>query len=151
MRIVEDDLTGDAITELLRFHLTEAHRNSPAGLAFAFDIDRLRAPDVTFWSLWDGVELAGCGALKQLSPDHGEIKSMRTAPGQLRKGVAALLVAHLVAESRRRGYQRLSLETGSTPAYAPALALYARHGFVEGEPFSDYVPSDFNRFFHLAL
>ena len=151
MRIVEDDLTGDQIGALLRLHMAEAHTNSPAGLAFAFDIDRLRAPDVTIWSLWDGDALAGCAALKELAPDHGEIKSMRTAPDHLRKGVAKRLIAHLIAEAGQRGYQRLSLETGSTPAYRPALALYASHGFVEGEQFGGYVASDFNRFFHLAL
>lgn len=151
MRIIEDDLTGPEIADLLRLHLAEAHRNSPPGLAFAFDIDRLRAPDVTFWSAWDGDELAGCAALKELAPRHGEVKSMRTAPGHLRKGVATQLIAHLIAESRRRGYVRLSLETGSTPAYEPALALYAHHGFVEGEQFGGYTASDFNRFYHLAL
>lgn len=151
MRIVEDDLSGAEIGALLRLHLAEAQSNSPAGLAFAFDIDRLRAPDVTFWSLWDGDELAGCAALKELAPDHGEIKSMRTAPEHLRKGVAAQLVEHLVTESRRRRYRRLSLETGSTAVYAPALALYTRHGFVEGEEFSGYTASDFNRFYHLTL
>ena len=144
-------MSGVEIGALLRLHLAEAQANSPAGFSFALDIDRLRAPDVTFWSLWDGDELAGCAALKELAPDHGEIKSMRTAPGHLRKGVAAQLIAHLVAESRRRGYVRLSLETGSPPVYAPALALYARHGFVEGEQFGGYTTSNFNRFFHLAL
>lgn len=151
MRIVIDDLSGPEIRALLRLHLEEARSNSPEGLAFAYDIDRLRAPDVTFWSLWDGNELAGCAALKELAPDHGEIKSMRTAPAHLRRGVAARLIDHLISESRARGYSRLSLETGSTPAYQPALALYARHGFVEGEQFGGYVSSDFNRFFHLTL
>ena len=151
MRLVEDDLSGAEISALLHFHLAEARANSPAGFSFALDIDRLRGSDVTFWSLWDGDELAGCAALKELAPDHGEIKSMRTARGHLRKGVAAQLIAHLVAESRRRGYARLSLETGSTAAYAPALALYARHGFAEGEAFGGYTASDFNRFYHLAL
>lgn len=151
MTIVEDDLSGPEIGALLRLHLAEAHANSPPGFAFAFDIDRLRAPDVTFWSLWDGDALAGCAALKELAPDHGEIKSMRTSPDHLRKGVAARLIDYLIAESRRRGYARLSLETGSTPAYEPALELYTRYGFTEGEQFGGYTPSDFNRFFHLAL
>ena len=151
MRIVEDDLSGPEIGALLRLHLAEAHANSPPGLAFAFDIDRLRAPDVTFWSLWDSDALAGCAALKELAPDHGEIKSMRTAPDHLRKGVAARLIAHVVSECRRRGYIRLSLETGSTEAYQPALTLYARHGFTEGEAFGGYITSDFNRFLHLSL
>ena len=151
MRIVDDDLTGPGIGALLRLHLAEAHANSPPGLALAFDIDRLRAPDVTFWSLWDGDARAGCAALKELAPKHGEIKSMRTSPDYLRRGVGARLNDRLVTESRCRGYTRLSLETGSTPAYHPALALYARHGFVEGEQFGGYTPSDFNRFYHLKL
>lgn len=151
MRIVEDDLTGPEIAALLRFHLAEVRSKSPPNLAFAFDIDRLRAPDVTFWSLWDGDAIAGCAALKQLAPDHGELKSMRTATGHLRKGIAARLLQHVIAESRRRGYTRLSLETGATDYYHPATALYTRHGFIEGETFGDYVPSDFNRFYHLAL
>lgn len=151
IRIFEDDLTGPEIAALLRFHLAEIRSKSPPNLAFAFDIDRLRAPDITFWSIWDGDALAGCAALKQLAPDQGELKSMRTAAEHLRKGIAARLVQHVIAESRRRGYIRLSLETGSTDYYRPAIALYAQHGFVEGALFGDYVPSDFNRFYHLAL
>lgn len=151
MRIVEDDLSGPEIAALLEFHLDEVRRKSPPNLSFAFDINRLRAPDITFWSVWEDGALAGCAALKQLAPDHGELKSMRTAAGHLRKGVAARLLQHVIVESRRRGYTRLSLETGSTGYYRPATALYARHGFVEGACFGDYVPSDFNRFYHLAL
>jgi putative acetyltransferase len=146
-----DDLTGPEIGALLRHHLEEAHRNSPPGLAFAFDAERLREPDVTFWTAWDGDELLGCAALKEHAGAFGEVKSMRTAPAHLRKGVAAALLDHLIGEARARGYARVSLETGSGPAYEPALALYRRRGFVPGEGFGGYIASDFNQFFHLDL
>ncbi len=146
-----DDLSGPQVGALLRHHLEEAHRNSPPGLAFAFDVDRLRAPDVTFWSAWDGDDLLGCAALKEHEGAFGEVKSMRTAPGHLRKGVAAALLDHLIGVARARGYARVSLETGSGPAYEPALALYRARGFVAGEAFGDYTRSDFNQFFHLDL
>ncbi len=151
MRIVEDDLRGPEIGALLRFHLEQMHLNSPPGSVFAFDVDRLRAPDVTFWTAWADDALLGCGALKQLDPAQGEIKSMRTAPDHLRKGVAAALLAHIVEEARRRGYRRLSLETGSGPAFEPALALYRHHGFLDGAAFGDYQRTPFNQFLHLDL
>jgi len=151
IRIVEDDLSGDAIAELLRYHLEQMHLGSPPGSVFAFDIDRLRAPDVTFWSAWDDRELAGCGALKALPDGSGEVKSMRTAPAHLRKGVAAALLNHMIGVATARGYSRLSLETGSGPAFDPALALYRRRGFVDGPAFADYERSAFNQFLHLDL
>jgi len=151
IRIVEDDLSGDAIAELLRYHLEQMHLSSPPGSVFAFDIDRLRAPDVTFWSAWDDTELAGCGALKALPDGSGEVKSMRTAPSHLRKGVAAALLDHMIGVATARGYSRLTLETGSGPAFDPALALYRRRGFVDGPAFADYERSAFNQFLHLDL
>jgi len=155
LTIREDDLSGPAIMALLRYHLEEMHRNSPPGNVFAFAPDRLRASDVTFWSAWlpgaTGPALAGCAALKALSADAGEVKSMRTAPAFLRRGVAAALLDHVIAIAQARGYRRLSLETGSGPAFDPALALYRRRGFVAGAAFGDYAASDFNQFFHLDL
>jgi len=151
VRIVEDDLQGPEVEALLRYHLEQMHLNSPPGSVFAFDIDRLRAPDVTFWTAWDGDVLQGCGALKQLDPARGEIKSMRTAPDHLRKGAAAALLDHIIVAARRRGYRRLSLETGSGSAFEPALALYRRRGFLDGEAFGDYQPTPFNQFLHLDL
>lgn len=151
MRIVEDDLSDAAVHDLLRYHLEQMHLNSPPGSVFAFDIDRLRTPDVTFWTAWEGDTLLGCGAVNALDREIGEIKSMRTAPDHLRKGVAAALLDHIIGVARERGYGRLSLETGSGPAFDPALALYRRRGFVDGAAFGDYERTDFNQFLHLEL
>lgn len=150
-RIIEDDLSGEAIRGLIALHLAGMHANSPADSVFAMDIDRLRAPDVTFWSLWDGGALLGCGAMKQLDPHQGEIKSMRTVPEATGRGVGAAMLTHIIAEARSRGYRRLSLETGSAPAFEPALRLYSRHGFIPCAPFADYRENPFSRFMTLAL
>ncbi|ALH82666.1 GNAT family N-acetyltransferase [Sphingopyxis macrogoltabida] len=150
-RIVEDDLSGAPIRALLEQHFAGMLANSPAGSCHFLDFEGLRAGGVTFWSIHKGDALAGCGALKQLDPGHGEIKSMRTADAFLRQGVAARMLEHVVATARSRGLARLSLETGSGPAFAPALALYARHGFEECGPFADYKPDPFSRFMTRAL
>lgn len=144
--ICEDDLAGPEIADLLRLHLAEMHRNSPACSVHAMPIERLRAPDVTFWSIREDGRLAGCGALKALSDTHGEIKSMRTAPDFLRRGVGEQMLLHLISEARRRGYMRLSLETGSGPPFAPAIALYSKQGFAACGPFGDYGDDPFLRF-----
>ena len=150
-RIVEDDLSGAPVRALLEQHFAGMLANSPAESCHFLDFDGLRAGDVTFWSIhWDG-ELAGCGALKRLDAQHGEIKSMRTADAFLRQGVAARMLGHIMAEARACGLERLSLETGSGPAFEPALALYARHGFEECTPFADYRPDPFSRFLSRAL
>jgi putative acetyltransferase len=149
--IREDDLSGEPTRALLALHLLGMHANSPPEHVFALDLTGLKAPGVTVWSVWDGPELAGIGALKALGDGAGEIKSMRTDPQHLRKGVAAALLAHIIGEARRRGYERLSLETGSGAAFEPALALYRRHGFASGGAFGGYQPSDFNQFMHLEL
>jgi putative acetyltransferase len=151
IRIIEDDLTGSEITGLLLYHLEQMHLNSPPGSVFAFDVGRLRADDVTFWSAWDGDMLLGCAAMKALDATSGEIKSMRTAPDHLRKGVAAALLTHIIGVAKARGYARLSLETGSGPAFDPALTLYRQHGFANGPAFGGYEPSAFNQFLHLTL
>ena len=151
MRIVADDLTAPAVVALLHYHLEQMHANSPPGSVFALDLDALRAPEVTFWTAWEGDALLGFGALKQLDTAHGEIKSMRTAPDCLRKGVATALLDHIVSVARGRGYIRLSLETGSGPGFDPALALYRQRSFVDGAAFGDYRRSAFNQFLHLQL
>ncbi len=127
------------------------HASSPPGSVFALDLSGLLLPEVTVWSVRDGGEVVGIGALKTLRDDAGELKSMRTHPDHLRRGIAAALLDHLVAEARTRGLRRLSLETGTGPAFDPALSLYCSRGFVDGEPFSDYARSSFNRFLHLPL
>jgi putative acetyltransferase len=139
MHIKIDDLTGPAIAALLREHLANMAENSPPESIHALNIEQLRQPDITFWSVWDDAELLGCGALKELSPRHGEIKSMRTVFRHRRKGVAARLVEHILEEAKKRGYARVSLETGSMEAFRPAHHLYARFGFKESGPFADYV------------
>lgn len=149
--VVEDDLSGAAIRALLEQHFAGMLANSPAGSCHFLDFDGLRAGEVTFWSIHKGKDLAGCGALKMLDSAHGEIKSMRTHDAFLRQGVAARMLDHIIAEAGRRGAERLSLETGSSPAFAPALALYRRYGFTDCEPFADYRPDPFSRFMTRAL
>lgn len=146
-----DDLSGETTRALLAAHLTGMHQNSPPGHVFALDLSGLRAPNVTVWSAWDGPALAGIAALKELGDGTGELKSMRTHPGHLRKGVATALLEHIIGEARRRGLRRLSLETGSGRAFEPALALYRKRGFKDGEAFAAYRRSDFNQFLHLVL
>ena len=137
-------MTGPEIAALLEEHLRSAAELSPAGSRHALDLDGLRAPEVTFWSVWEGEGLMGCGALKELDSAWGEIKSMRTARGHLRKGVASAVLDHIIAEAQRRGYRRVSLETGSMPAFEPARRLYARFGFELCEPFADYAKDPFS-------
>jgi len=149
--IQEDDLSGEPTRELLRIHLEGMHAASPPGSVFALDLSGLKTPQVTVWRVREGEQLVGVGALKALGADCGEIKSMRTHPDHLRKGVAALLLDHMIAQASARRWKRLSLETGSGPAFEPALALYRSRGFVEGEAFADYEPTEFNQFLHLTL
>ena len=145
------DFDDDRVKALLTRHLEGMHANSPPGQVFALDWSELQKPEISFYALWEGEDLLGVGALKQLEPRYGEIKSMRTADAHLRKGVAAAILDHIVVEARRRGYSRLSLETGSGPAFEPALTLYRKYGFVNGEPFGGYKKSPFNQFLHLDL
>jgi len=133
-----DDLSGAQIARLLHEHLRGMRQNSPPESVHALDLAELRKPEIAFWTVWEGDELLGCGALKELDPRHGEIKSMRTAAAHLRKGVATRLLEHILQEARRRAYRRVSLETGSGPAFAPALSLYTRFGFRHCGPFADY-------------
>ena len=139
MDIRLDDLGGAEIRALLREHLDDMHRLSPPESVHAFDIERLRQPGVTFWSVWSGARLLGCGALRELRPEHGEVKSMRTATAHRRCGAGRAVLAHIMDEARRRAYRRLSLETGSMPAFAPAHRLYESFGFTYCGPFGDYV------------
>lgn len=152
MRIVKPGDFGDArVQALLTRHLAGMHANSPPGHVFALDWSGLQKPGISFYALWEGEDLLGVGALKELEPGVGEIKSMRTADAHLRKGVGAAILDHIIAEARRRGYRRLSLETGSGPAFEPAIRLYRKYGFIEGGAFDGYEKSPFNRFLHLDL
>jgi putative acetyltransferase len=146
-----DDLGGPEIAQLLREHLRNLALHSPPESMHALDLAALRKPGITFWCAWQGAELLGCGALKELDPRHGEIKSMRTATPHLRKGVAAAILSHILEEAGRRSYRRLSLETGSGEAFAPAQRLYARFGFRPCGPFADYVVDPFSVFMTLDL
>lgn len=139
MRIEVDDLSRPEVHALLEEHLREMHRISPPGSVHALDLDALRTPDITFWSVWDTHVLAGCGALKELDRTHGEIKSMRTPASLRRRGAGRAVLAHIIEEALRRQYTRLSLETGAMNAFAPAHRLYESFGFTRCGPFGDYV------------
>lgn len=133
-----DDLRGPEIAALLQEHLADMHATSPPESVHALDLGRLRHPSISFYTLWDGTKLAGCGALKAHDATHAEIKSMRVARSYRRKGMGELVLAHLIAVARVSRIARLSLETGSQPFFEPARRLYAKHGFVECGPFADY-------------
>jgi putative acetyltransferase len=147
--IREDDLEGAAARDLLRLHLAGMHANSPPGHVFAFDISGLRAPGVTVWTVWEEDGIRGIGALRDLGDGTGELKSMRTHPDHARRGVGAALLEHIIGVARARGMVALLLETGSGPAFDPALALYRRRGFKPSGAFGGYEKSAFNQFLRL--
>ena len=146
MDIRVDDLNGPEIIRLLHEHLQSVALHSPPESVHALGLEALRNPDITFWSVWQDSELMGCGAIKELDSRHGEIKSMRTVSLHLRKGVAAGLMHHILEEAERRSYERLSLETGSMDAFAPARSLYASFGFEPCGPFANYVEDPYSVF-----
>jgi putative acetyltransferase len=149
--IRQDDLTGNASRELVALHLAGMHANSPPENVFALDVSGLLGPAIKFYTIWDGEKIAGMGALKKLDGQAAELKSMRTHPDYLRKGVGRRMLAHLMAEAMAEGLTRLSLETGQGSAFEPALALYRQNGFVNGEAFGDYTPNAFSQFLHLRI
>ena len=143
-RIIEDDLSGAAVAALLQLHLDEMHQWSPPESVHAMPIVRLRRPDVTFYSAWQDNRLAACGALKQLDPAHGELKSMRAHPDFRGRGAGRAVLDHLLRQARVRGYTRVSLETGRPEQFAPARMLYEANGFAECPPFAGYVSDPFS-------
>ena len=143
----QGDLDSEDVQCLLAFHFEQMRGNSPPGACHVLPADGLRAPDVTFWSVRERGQLLAVGALKQLDPVHGEIKSMRTAPEALGRGVGRALLHHIVEEARCRSYDRLSLETGRTEPFAAALRLYESEGFVRCGAFGGYRDTPFTRFF----
>lgn len=138
MKIVLDDLSGPAIAQFLAEHVAEMRSITPLESKHALDLDGLRTPEVTFWSVVDGETVVGCGAISALDARHAEVKSMWTAPAYKQRGVASRLLQHMISEARRMGYSRLSLETGSTDFFSPARGLYRKHGFEYCEPFADH-------------
>jgi len=138
LQIRVDDLTGPGIRALLVEHLCSMRHSSPPESVHALDVSGLLRPEMTFWSAWSGSDLLGCGALKELDPAHGEIKSMRTVSAHRRKGIARAMLQYIITEARRRSYSRLSLETGSIRAFEPARCLYESFGFDYCGPFAGY-------------
>jgi putative acetyltransferase len=151
MRICLGDIKDPRVIDLLQIHLTSARAETAPGSAHALDLTGLQSPDISFWTIWEGEALLGVAALKRLSADHGEVKSMHTALSARRRGVGSAMLQHIIATARKSGISRLSLETGSWEYFRPARALYRSHGFVECPPFADYVPDPNSVFMSLDL
>ncbi|RPH28614.1 GNAT family N-acetyltransferase [Buttiauxella warmboldiae] len=151
LTIKTDDLSHPAVQALVAYHISGMLEQSPPESSHALDVQKLRDPEVTFWSAWEGEQLAGIGALKMLDDEHCELKSMRTATAFLRRGVANQFLVHILEVARERGFQRLSLETGTQPGFTACHHLYLKHGFVDCEPFADYQPDPNSRFMTLVL
>lgn len=151
MHLEPDDLSRPEVHSLLREHLAHMHQLSPPESVHALDLEKLRQPDVTFWTVWDGSLLLGCGAIRELSATHGEVKSMRTPSALRGRGAGRAVLAHIVDQARARGYRRLSLETGSHEAFTPAQNLYRSFGFAECGPFADYAEDPHSVFMELEL
>lgn len=151
MNIEDDDLSRPEIHALLEEHLQSMHALSPRESVHALDLERLRHPSIRFWSIWDGGLLLGCGALRELDTTHGEIKSMRTPQALRGRGAGRAMLNHIISVARARGYVRLSLETGTAPAFTPAQRLYASLGFTRCGPFGDYVDDPNSLFMTLRL
>ncbi len=151
MRIKKDDLSSTEVIQLIGEHLQGMAQNSPPESIHALNIEGLKKTEITFWSAWEQEQLLGCGALKELDQTHGEIKSMRTSSLHLRKGVAKTVLQFIIDEAKSRGYKRISLETGSMDAFAPARTLYTNFGFQYCEPFSDYIEDPNSVFMTMKL
>lgn len=151
MNIIIDDLQGHAIQALLQAHLTDMNATAPAASVHALDLTELQYHSVTFWSIWDQHQLAGCGAIKYLTTTSAEIKSMRTSDNFRAQGVASQLLQHIITHAKTQGYQQLNLETGSMDFFAPSRALYTKHGFIKSPPFADYQPDPHSTFMTLDL
>ena len=151
MRIELDDLTRPQVLALLNEHLTNMYELSPPESVHALDVSKLRGSDITFWTVWEDGELLGCGALKELSPTHGEVKSMRTPQKMRRRGAGRAVLSHIVGVAKERTYRLLSLETGSAEAFLPAQKLYESFGFTSCGPFGDYEDDPNSVFMELRL
>jgi len=151
MRIIQGDFADPRVVDLLGIHLASARSATAPGSAHALDLTQLQSPEIVFWTIWDEQTLLGFGALKRLSADHGEVKSMHTAQATRRRGAGSAMLRHIIQTARERGMSRLSLETGASEYFVPARSLYKSHGFVEGPPFADYVLDPNSVFMSLDL
>lgn len=151
MRIETDDLTRPQVHALLEEHLANMYELSPPEQVYALDLNKLRTQDITFWTIWEGEILLGCGALKELTPAHGEIKSMRTPKASRGLGAGRAILEHIIFVAQQRGYTRLSLETGTHAAFEPAHRLYRSKGFIKSGPFGSYRPNEHSVFMELQL
>jgi putative acetyltransferase len=151
MIIKEGDFNNPLVMDLLNIHLSGMHENSPAESVYALDFSDLQKPNISFWTVWEQETLLGCGALKKISSTHCEIKSMRTHPDHLRKGVAAKTLEHILNFAKSHSFEKISLETGSGTSFDPAISLYQSYGFTNGDSFGEYQKSEFNQFFHLTI
>lgn len=151
LRIEKGGLDNEQVIAMLRFHFDTNISVTPKGSAHVFDLSRLKEPDISFWSAWDGDTLMGVGALKRMSASEGEIKSMHTLKTARCSGVGSAILTHLIGEAKRAGLSRLYLETGSFDFFAPARALYLRHGFNECAPFAGYKPDPNSTFMTMEI
>jgi putative acetyltransferase len=151
MRIIQGDLSDPRVVDLLNIHLTSARAETAPGSDHALDLAGLQSPDISFWTIWDDETLLGVGALRRLSADHGEVKSMHTAQSMRGRGAGSAMLRHIIATARASGMSRLSLETGSWEYFQPARVFYRSHGFVECPPFADYVLDPNSVFMSLDL
>ena len=151
MRIIQGDLADRRVVDLLHIHLTRARSETALGSAHALGLTGLQSPDISFWTIWEELTLLGFGALKRLSVDHGEVKSMHTAQAMRGRGAGRAMLRHIIEIARARGMSRLSLETGASEYFMPARALYRSHGFLECPPFADYVLDPNSVFMSLDL
>ncbi len=151
IQIKVDDLSDPRIAAFLEEHIKDMRAISPPESKHALDLEGLKKPEITFWSVWNAGDLVGCGAIKRLSPEHAELKSMRTASSTRRSGIATQLLQYIIGEARQRGYRRLSLETGSMPFFDPARGLYAKYGFTYCSPFNSYKEDPYSVFMTLEL
>ena len=151
MHIEIDNLSRPQVHRLLEEHLANMYELSPPEQVFALDLNKLRVPGITFWTVWDKETLLGCGALEELSPSRAEIKSMRTPLAARGQGAGRAVLEHIITVARQRGYTRLSLETGTHPAFKPAHRLYRSHGFALSDPFGNYSANPHSVFMALKL
>jgi putative acetyltransferase len=151
MKIEVDDLSGPQIARFLEEHVLQMRSVTPPESKHALDLDALRQPEITFWSVSDGDTVVGCGAIKRLDANHAEVKSMRTSPARQRSGIASLVLQHIIVEAKQMGFSQLSLETGSAGFFAPARKLYEKFGFEYCEPFAGYKPDPLSVFMTRVL